>query len=71
MVTGSVSVTNGLWARLPVKTNRPVPKDQVRAVARVLRQVTTVAPVRLGDVIVANVLDSGADIVATRDMPAA
>ena len=71
MVTGSVRVTNGLWARLPVKTNRPVPKGQVRAVARVLRQITTGAPVSLGDIIVANVLDTGADIVATREMPPA
>ncbi len=71
MVTGSVRVTNGRWARLPVKTNRPVPKEQVRAVSRVLRQVTTAAPVCMGAVIVANVLDTGADIVATRDLPVA
>ena len=71
MVTSSVRVTNGRWARLPVKTDRPVPKDQVRAVCQVLRQVTTVAPVSMGDVIVANVLDTGADIIATRDMSAA
>jgi len=70
MVTSSVRVTHGLWARLPVKTNRPVPKDQVRAVCRVLRQVTTVAPVSMGDVILVNVLNTGADVVATRDMPA-
>ena len=68
MVSSTVSVTNGVWARLPVKTNRPVPKDQVRAVCRALRQVRIVAPVTMGEVIVANVLDSGADIVATRDM---
>ena len=64
-------MTHGLWARLPVKTNRAVPKDQVRAVCRVLRQVTTVAPVSMGDVILVDVLDTGADVVATRDMPAA
>ena len=70
MVTSSVRVTNARWARLPVRTNRPVLKDQVRGVCRALRQVTTVAPVALGEVIVANVLDTGVDIVATRDMPA-
>lgn len=69
MVTGSVRVTNGLWARLPVKTNRPVRKDQVHAVGRVFRQVACMAPISMGDVIVANVLDTCADIVATRDMP--
>ena len=71
MVTSSVRVTNGRWARLPVKTTRPVRKDQVRAVCRLLREITRAAPVGLGDVIVANVLDSGVDIVATRDIPVA
>ena len=71
MVSSTVRVTNGVWARLPVKTNQPVLKDQVRAVCRALRQVSIAAPVSMGDVIVANVLDSGADIVAARDMPPA
>ena len=69
MVSSTVRVANGLWARLPVKTDRPVPKDQVRAVCRVLRQVSIPAPVSMGDVILANVLGTGADIVAARDMP--
>ena len=71
MVSSTVRVANGLWARLPVKTNRPVPKDKVRAVCRALRQVNIAAPVVIGDVIVTNVLDTGADVVAARDMPAA
>ena len=69
MVSSTVRVANGLWARLPVKTNRPVQKDQVRAVCAALRGVSIVAPVAMGDVIVANVLDTGADIVAARDVP--
>ena len=71
MVSSTVHVANGLWARLPVKTDRPVPKDRVRAICRALRQVSIAAPVSMGDVIVANVLDTGADIVAARDMPTA
>src|SRR5512135_190327 len=60
MVSSTVRVANGPWTRLPVKTNRPVPKDQVRAVCRALRDVSIAAPVAMGDVIVANVLDTGA-----------
>ena len=71
MVSSTVRVANGLWTRLPVKTNRPVPKDQVRAVCRVLRQISIAAPVTIGDVIVVNVLDTGADVVAARDLLAA
>lgn len=69
IVTTTVGVENGLWARLPVKTNQPVPKAMVRAICQALRGLTVHAPVKLGQVILSNVLDSGADIVATRDMP--
>lgn len=70
MVSSTVRVVNGVWARLPVKTTQPVPKDQVLAVCAVLRQVTVAAPVKFGDVIASNVLNTGADVVATRHMPA-
>ena len=39
-------------------------------VVRRLRTITVAAPVAMGDVIVADILGSGVDIVATRDMPA-
>jgi CxxC motif-containing protein len=70
MVNSTVRVVNGVWARLPVKTTLPVRKDQVLALCQVLRRVTVTAPVKLGDVIVSNILETGADVVATRSMPA-
>jgi len=69
MVTTSVRVRNGLWARLPVKTREPVPKDKVLPLARALHAIEVEAPVRRGDVIMANALGTGVDVIATRDMP--
>lgn len=69
MVTTSVGVRNGLWARLPVKTTVAVPKHLIRAVNRVIQQITVTAPIKLGAVLLENVLETGADVVATRDMP--
>jgi CxxC motif-containing protein len=70
LVSTTVRVEHGLWARLPVKTSAAIAKPRVGDVCRALRAVRVVAPVAAGDLIVANILDSGADIVATRDMPA-
>lgn len=70
VVTTTVAVTGAPWPRLPVKTNRPVPKESVAAISRVLRGVSVRAPVQIGQVIVADVLGAGADVVATRAMPA-
>ncbi len=71
MVTTTVAVTGGRWPRLPVKTRDPVPKALVREVCAVLRDVRIDAPVEMGDVITRNVLDTGIDIIAARDLPAA
>ncbi len=67
MVTTTVRLSGGMWARLPVKTSVPVPKGRIGEVCLQLREVTVPAPVRTGDVVVKNVLGLEADIVATRD----
>ncbi len=48
-----------------VKTNEPVPKDLVLQVMDQLADVVVQAPVEIGDVIVPDVLATGASIVAT------
>ncbi len=68
VVATSVRVSGGRWARLPVKTSGPVPKAMVRDVARAVRPVAVAAPVAAGTVIVADVLGTGVDMIATRDM---
>ncbi len=68
IVTTTVAIERAQWPRLPVRTNKAAPKDKVTAICQALRSVRVVAPVSLGDVIVANVLNCGVDIIATRDM---
>ena len=70
-VATTVAVRNSSWARLPVRSSAPVPKDAVVEICRRLHAVETTAPVQMGQVIVANVLGTGADMIATRDMPLA
>ena len=68
MVTTTVNVRGGMWARLPVKTSAPIPKGLVRELCRSLRPITVNAPLKLGDVIMQDALGTGVNIVATRDM---
>ncbi len=67
-VTTTVAISGGLWPRLPVKTSGEIPKDQVLAACAELRHVRVQAPVNLGDVLVHDLLGTGCDVVATRDM---
>lgn len=69
-VTTTVAIEDAPWGRLPVKSSKPIAKSQVQAVCSALRSVHVRAPIHLGDVIVSNVMATGADMVATCDMPA-
>lgn len=71
MITTTVTINGGLWARLPVHATEDLPKDQMWDVINELRNVEVHAPVKLGDVIIEGILDTDVDIVASRDMPVA
>ena len=49
---------------LSVKTNSAVPKNIIFECMKVINKVTVSAPVKIGDVIIENILDTGADVVA-------
>jgi CxxC motif-containing protein len=70
-VTTTVTIDHALRARLPVKSSKPIPKALIQTVCQAMRPVRVQAPIHLGDVIAHNILETGADIVATCDMPAA
>ena len=68
VLTSTVKVQGGLHRRLPVKTSAPIPKGMLFEVMRTLDNVQLTAPVAAGQVVVPNVLGTGADIIATRSM---
>ncbi len=66
MVTSTVKVSGAVHGRLPVKTSQPFPKGKIMDLMAMIHTVEINTPVKLGQVILANVLDSGIDLVATR-----
>ena len=56
--------------RVPVRTAAPVPRDQLLAAVEALRGLRIAAPVRRGEVAVADLLGTGIDVIVTRDLPA-
>lgn len=68
ILTSTVRVTNAALPRCPVKLNAPIPKEMINDAMQTLNAVTLQAPVRLGEVVVANVCGTGVDFVATRSM---
>ena len=69
MLTTTVRVRGGRLPLVPVRSAEPLPKGTVFDVAAQLREVQLEAPVAEHQVVLANVLDTGVDIVASRDLP--
>lgn len=68
MLATTVRLRGSGLGQLPVKSAGPVPKDRVLDCVRALKEVELVPPVCIGDVVLANVLGTGVDIVATREV---
>ncbi len=69
MVATTVKVNNGFHPLLPVYTERPVPKPLIPQILDEIRKVEVTAPVKMKSVIVENVLGTGVNVLASRDMP--
>ena len=68
MVTSSVSVISENQSRLPVKTKDPIPKELIFKIMEEIEKVEVKAPIKIGDVIIKDVLGTGVDIVATKNI---
>jgi CxxC motif-containing protein len=70
-VTSTVRVSGGFLPLVPVKSAQPVPKEKIAEVLAAICATQLTAPVKGGQVVIANVAGTGIDIVASRSMPVA
>lgn len=67
-LTTTVRIKGGHLPLLPVISRTALPKESVIECARFLSNVEVKAPVSEGDIVCANILGLGVDIVAARDL---
>lgn len=68
VITSTVKTNSTEYPRCPVKTKGAVPKGKMFEVMAMLNDVTLSVPVCVGDVVIANVLNTGIDIVACKSI---
>jgi len=68
ILTSSVKVNGGDLPLVSVKTDRPIPKKLIKEIMLILKEIEINAPIKRGDIIIKNILNSGANIVATRSI---
>jgi CxxC motif-containing protein len=70
MVATSVQVNGGSHPLVAVYTDKPISKTLIRPLLAILREVQVQAPVRMGQIVVEDVLESGVNVVASRSVNA-
>jgi len=53
---------------VPVKTSKPIPKELIFKCMEEINKVIVNQSIKIGDVVIENILDTGADVVATRNV---
>jgi len=68
MVASSVKIRGGIHPLMPVYTSAPFPKPRIPELLAALRKVELQAPVSLDQVVLPDILRTGIDIKASREM---
>lgn len=68
MIASTVRVRNGVHAVLPVATDAPLPKKLIFDLTRILKDVIVDAPIKMGEVVLRDVVGTGVNIRASRDL---
>ena len=67
-VMSVVPIESKHWKVTSVLTSEPIPKDKIFDVYNQIKKVRLKAPVKQGDVVIPNVVGSGADVIVTRSV---
>lgn len=65
VITSTVRIAGGQMALVPVKTDKPISRNLMMDCMEIINNIKVRAPVKVGDTIVENILETGANLVAT------
>ena len=68
MLTSTIKVNGGALPVVPVKTASPIPKGMMFECMKAINSEVVDAPVKMGDVLISNICDTGVDIIATNEV---
>ena len=68
ILTTTMRVKGGLLPLVPVRTDKPVLKDRLNEILNEIAIKEVEAPISMGDILIENVLDLDANVIASRDL---
>ncbi len=66
----TVRVIGGIYNVVPCKSAGALPKDKIMDCMEIINKANAEAPVKLGDILIKDILGTGIDIIATNHCPA-
>ena len=67
ILTTTMKVENGALSLIPVRTDKPLLKDKLNEALEIIAQSQIKAPIKMGDILIENILDMGINIIASRN----
>lgn len=67
-LTSTIRVQKGVLPVLPVRSEEPIPKNMMKECVEALGTVRVKAPVKRGDIICENIMETGVNVIASRDL---
>ena len=66
--TATVLTKDSARPLLPVRTSSAIPKEKFMECARMISTTTVDPPMNIGDIVIPNILDTGADLICSSDL---
>ena len=67
-LTSTVKIISENEVALPVKSDKPLPKEKIFDAMEVINKTCVKAPIKIGDIVVKNIFGLDVNIVATKDI---
>jgi len=68
ILTSTMRIENGLLPLIPVRTDKAILKEKLKDVLVEIAKKELQAPIKMGDILIENILGLGANIIASRDL---
>jgi CxxC motif-containing protein len=69
ILTTTIRVEDGFLPLVPVRTDKPILKDKLREALNEIAKTVVKAPVKMGDILIENILELDSNLIASRDLP--
>lgn len=68
MLTSTIHISNGTQELLPVRSEAPILREMLLKAMGEINKISLTAPIKIGDVIIKNILGTGVNILASRSI---